>query len=73
MSPPAALPEPKTVEPEKTVVMTGATVKITESGPVELPKPAPFPEKIEAPEPASEEEPPRRETVRPEENTDFPL
>ena len=74
MSPPAALVEPKNLEIEKPVVMQGATVKIAESEPMELPKPAPFPEKIGTPEPAMEEEEPlRRETVRPEENTDFPL
>ena len=73
-SPPAALAEPKIVEPQKMVAMTGATVRIEEPDPVELPKPVPFPEKIEQqPEPAAEQEPPRRETVRPEENTEFPL
>ena len=72
-SPPATLAEPKTVEPQKMVAMTGATVRIEQPDPVELPKPVPFPEKIQPPETAAEEEPPRRETVRPEENTDFPL
>ncbi|HEX4349111.1 MAG TPA: YhjD/YihY/BrkB family envelope integrity protein, partial [Verrucomicrobiae bacterium] len=72
-SPPTALAEPKTVEPEKALGMTGATASIQEPAPVELPKPMPFPEKIEPPKPAMEEEPPRRETVRPDENTDFPL
>jgi DNA-binding IscR family transcriptional regulator len=73
IAPPPALVEPKTVEPQKMVAMTGATVRIEEPDQVELPKPVPFPEKTQPPEPAAEEEPPRRETVRPEENTDFPL
>jgi membrane protein len=70
---PPALAEPKNLEIEKPVVVQGATVKMAGPEPVELPKPAPFLDKIETPEPAMEEEPPRRETVRPEENTDFPL
>jgi membrane protein len=74
--PPAALAEPKNVEPEKTAVMTGATVKVVEPEPVEPPKPAPAPssEKIETP-PAAEKkpEPPRREAARPDEDSDFPL
>lgn len=72
-SPPAALPEPKNVEPEKTVTLPPATENVAPPEPSELPKRDPFPVKIEVPEPAPEEEPPRRETVRPGENMDFPL
>lgn len=75
MVPRAELAAPKPAEPEKTVA--GAVVvveKVAEAEPVELPKAPAFPEKVEAPEPVVEEkEPPRRETVRPEEHTDFPL
>jgi DNA-binding IscR family transcriptional regulator len=64
---PPALAEPKNLEIEKPAVVQGAIVKIAEAESVETSKLAPFPEKVETPEP------PRRETVRPEENTDFPL
>jgi hypothetical protein len=55
------------------VVLQGATVKIAEAEPVELPKPTPFPEKTKTPEPVAETEPLRRETARPNEDADFPL
>ncbi len=76
--PRAALAEPQTVAAEKTVFVAPGVEKISEPEPVEIPKPAPFPEKVEVkmetPEPVAEKkEPPRREVVRPEENTDFPL
>jgi cell division septation protein DedD len=76
VTPPAALPEPKRIEPGTPVVVSGAMVKVVapEPEPVEPPKSNPFPEEVEPPAPAprSEPEPKRRETVRPEE-TDFPL
>ncbi len=75
--PRAALPEPEKIEPEKIVSAVTLAEKISEPQLVETPKPAPFPEKVEAetepPEPVAENKPPRREVVRPEENTDFPL
>jgi membrane protein len=78
LSPRAVLAEPKDIEPEKTVQMTGATVKITEPEPepVEPTKPAPASsqEKIETPPPVEKRpEPPRREAARPDENMNFPL
>jgi len=73
MSPRPALVEPKTVEPEKMVVIAGATVKIAEPPPVELPKEPAFMEPVDTQKLAPEQEPPRRETVRPDEHTDFPL
>ena len=75
--PHAVLAEPQAVVPEKTVFTTPVVEKISEPKMVEPPMHAPFPEKvaekIETPEPVAEEKPPRREVVRPEENTDFPL
>jgi membrane protein len=76
--PRAALVEPQTVAAEKTVFIAPVVEKISEPEMIETPKPAPFPEKVEEitepPEPVVEKnEPPRREVVRPEENTDFPL
>lgn len=72
--PSPALTAPQHIEPEKTVANKLTAEKIPESEPVEIPKPAPFPEKFETPEPVVEKsEPPRREVVRPEEHTDFPL
>jgi membrane protein len=75
--PRAALTEPQTVVSEKTVFIAPVVEKISEPEMIETPKPAPFPEKVEAkietPEPVAEKKEPRREVVRPEENTDFPL
>ena len=74
MAPRAELAAPQTAQPQKVVAGTVVVEKTAELQPVELPKPAAFPEKVETPERVVEEkEPPRRETVRPEENTDFPL
>ena len=75
--PRAALAELQTVVPEKTVFIAPVVEKISESEMIETPKPAPFPEKVEikteTPEPIAGKKEPRREIVRPEENTDFPL
>lgn len=72
--PRAALAEPKNAEPEKKTASAPAAEKIAEPEPVEIPKPPPFPEIMETPDPVAEKaEPPRRETVRPDEHTDFPL
>ena len=75
--PRAALAEPQKTEPEKTIEAAHVVEKILEPQPVTIPKPAPFLEKLESPEPVAENEepakPPRRETVRPAEHTDFPL
>ena len=75
--PRAALAEPPNAAPEKISAPATIVEKIPEPEMVETPKPAPFPEKAEekpvTPEPAAEEPPPRREVVRPDENTDFPL
>src|ERR1017187_9113220 len=75
--PRAALVEPKTAAPEKPVFIAPVVEKIPDPEMIETPKPAPFPEKVEAkietPEPVAEKKEPRREVVRPEENTDFPL
>ncbi len=78
IAPRVALVEPKYDAPEKPAFTAPVVEKISEPEMIETPKPAPFPEKveeqIEPPEPIVEEkEPPRREVVRPEENTDFPL
>ncbi len=71
----AALAEPKMIEVLKiSGPMPAAGVpKASEPELVEPPPPAPVPEKIETLKPVMEKEPPRRETVRPDENTDFPL
>ena len=70
----AALAEPQPLVPEKTAATTPVAEKVVEPELVEIPKTTPFPEKVETPEPVAEEkEPPRRETARPEEHTDFPL
>jgi membrane protein len=75
--PRAALAEPQTVAPEKTVALAPVVEKIAEPERVQVPPPAPIPEKneeeIATPEPVAEQPEPRREVVRPEENTDFPL
>jgi len=65
--------EIKTDEPEKIITLTDATVKIAEPEVIEPAKPAAFPPKAEVPEPAVEPKPTRRETVRPDEHSDFPL
>jgi membrane protein len=76
-APRAALAEPQNAATEKTVFIAPVVEKISEPEMIETSKPAPFPEKveekIETPEPVVETAPPRREVVRPEENTDFPL
>ena len=72
--PRATLAEPKNVEPEKKTADVPAAEKISEPEPPEIPKPPPFQEIMETPDPVAEKaEPPRHETVRPEEHTDFPL
>ena len=70
----AALAEPQQIEPEKLAAGAPLADKLVDPKPVEIPGPAPFPEVNETPEPATaKEEPPRRETARPDEHTDFPL
>jgi membrane protein len=70
----APLGAPQISEPSITAACAPVTEKAPEPAPVEIPKPAPFPKKVETPEPVVEDEdPPRRETARPEEHTDFPL
>ena len=75
--PHTALTEPQNIAPEKTILVAPAVENISKPERVELPASAPFPEKVEeaneAPEPVVEKPAPRREVVRPEENTDFPL
>jgi membrane protein len=75
--PRAALTEPKKVEPEKMALNAPVAETFSEPERAEISKPAPFPEKVEEkvepPEPVAEKEKPRRETVRPNEHTDFPL
>jgi len=74
----AALAEPQNIAPGKPVVIAPAVEKNPDPEIIEASKPAPFPEKAEekneTPEPVAEkEDPPRREVVRPDEHTDFPL
>ena len=72
--PRAALAAPQNVEPGGIASSAPAVEKISEPEPLEISKPAPFPEKLEMPESIVEKpEPPRRETVRPDEHQDFPL
>lgn len=75
VAPQPALMEPKDGGLEKTTVLPGAPVKAAEPDAEKPPPRPPFPEKIERPQPPTETEskPPRRETARPDENTDFPL
>ena len=67
------LAAPPNLEPEKTVVATPMAEDQQEPEPVELQGNEPFLEKMETPEPVATEEPPRRETARPDEHPDFPL
>ncbi len=77
IAPRAALTEPENDAPEKPAFTAPIVEKTSEPEMIETPKPAPFPDKIEENieplEPVAESKPPRREVVRPEENTDFPL
>jgi membrane protein len=73
LTPPDALPAPKNLEPEKALPAPRATDQPAEPKTAELPEHPPFPEKIEEPGVVAEPEPPRRETVRPDEHMDFPL
>jgi membrane protein len=75
--PRAALPAPSDAAPEKTILIAPVAEKISEPEIVAPVKPAPVPEKvgekIEMPAPLAQTEPPRRDVVRPDEHTDFPL
>lgn len=72
--PHTALAAPQHVEPEKPAASAPVAEKMAEAAPVEIPKAPAFPEKLATPDPVVEEkEPPRRESARPDETTDFPL
>lgn len=73
LSTPAVLAEPKTVEPEQTLVVAPEAENTPEPEIAETAKPAPFPDTVEPPAPITEPEPPRREPARPDDNMDFPL
>jgi membrane protein len=73
LTPQPALVAPQAPEPHMTAPAGEAPEKPAAAEPVESPKSEPAPEIKPPPEAVAETEPPRRETVRPDEETDFPL